>query len=195
MDTIIKTQYLEFKYADTESGGKWHYVKRTNDSNSHDSAVVITTIVKIDNEYNFILLKTKRPPMLAENKSQYCIESPAGLIADENSNETLFECAKKELLEEAGIKSDNIYLELTNSPTSSGLSSETLSYITSISDKYEIIKEPVSDNGVIFERFNIPVDKIFEFISNNDNSVVSIASCTITGIYLGLNRLKTLNLI
>ena len=67
---IYKTKYLDFKPAIRPSGALWHYVKRTNDTDSHDSAVVITTIVKKDGVYNFLLLKTSRPPITAENKAE-----------------------------------------------------------------------------------------------------------------------------
>ncbi len=78
MKLVCKTKYLEFKSAKSPKGNDWHYVKRTNDSSEHDSAVVITTLVKKDGKYNFLFLKTARPPIYAENKAQYCLESPAG---------------------------------------------------------------------------------------------------------------------
>ena len=115
MKIISKTKYVEFKSAKSPSNSDWYYLKRTNDTSNHDSAVVITTLVKKDGEYNFLFLKTKRPPLYAENKAQFCLESPAGLIADENCNESLIECAKKELLEEAGLEASKLYIELTNS--------------------------------------------------------------------------------
>ena len=89
METITKSKFLDFKSAKSPSGSDWFYVHRTNDSSAHDSAVVITTLVKIDGEYNFLFLKTKRPPIYAENKADFCIESPAGLIGDINHDESL----------------------------------------------------------------------------------------------------------
>ena len=100
MTVIAKTKFLEFKSAKSPSGKDWYYVRRTNDTDKHDSAVVITTLVKKDGEYNLLLFKNVRPPLTAENKATFCLESPAGLIGDVDTSETLIECAKKELLEE-----------------------------------------------------------------------------------------------
>ncbi len=187
---INKTKFLEFKKAKSPSDSDWYYVKRTNDKPNLDSAVVITTLVKKDGEYNFLFLKTSRPPLYAENKAKYCLESPAGLIADEDCNESLMQCAKKELLEEAGLIADKMFVELTNSSASSGLSSETLTFITAIADDYNIIKQPVTDGGIIVERFLVPAKDILEFIKNSDYKELSIASATVCGIFFALKRLK-----
>ncbi|MBQ2644095.1 NUDIX hydrolase [bacterium] len=189
MTTVSKTKFLEFKFAKTQAGHDWFYVKRTNDSSKHDSAVVITTLVKIKDEYNFLFLKTKRPPIYEENKAKYCIESPAGLIGDNDCEENLSECAKKELLEETGLVAETFYTELLNSSTSAGLSSETLSYVTAIVEDYKIIQEPVSDGGIIIERFFVPMKEIREFLRSNNNEDCSIASATVCGIFFALDRI------
>ncbi len=186
---INKTKYLEFKCGKSPAGSDWHYVKRTNDSKSHDSAVCITTIVKKDSRYNFLLLKTRRPPIYSEAKAEFCIESPAGLIGDEITDETLLDCAKKELLEEAGIIADKIFIELYNSSTSAGLSSETLTYVTSISDDYKTVNQPVTDGGIIVERFLVPVDEIHQYLQNIDHKKYSVASATVCGIFFALKRI------
>ena len=188
MTTLYKTKYLEFKSAKSPSGSDWNYVKRTNDTNSHDSAVVITTIVKMNDEYKFLFLKTRRPPIYGENKAQFCLESPAGLIADENTNETLLECANKELLEETGYTADKMYVELVNSSTSAGLSSETISYVTAIINNNEIISKPISDGGIITERFFVPVNEIYEFLTKIDTCQISVSSATVCGLFFALKR-------
>ena len=192
MTIISKTKYLEFKSAKSPSGKDWFYVRRCNDTNNHDSAVVITTLVKIDNEYNFLLFKTNRPPISSENKAKYCLESPAGLIGDINCNENMIECAKKELLEETGLICDKLYKELTNCSTSAGLSSETLSYVTAIVDEYDIKQTPVNDGGVIVERYFVSAKNIISHLQNIDQKEISIAAATICGIFYAINRLKQL---
>ena len=189
MDIISKTKYLEFKKTLSPSGNDWHYVKRTNDTAGFDSAVVITTVVKFDNEYKFLFLKTRRPPIFAENKALYCIESPSGLIKDEKKDESLIDCINKELLEETGLKADKTYIELTNSCSSSGLSSETLTYATVICKEYAVADNPQSDGGIITDRFFVNTDKIYDFISNNNNNEMSIASATLAGIFFALKRI------
>lgn len=186
---ISHSKFLDFKSAKSPSGHDWYYVKRTNDKPTHDSAVVITTLVKKDEEYNFLFLKTKRPPIYGENKAPFCIESPAGLIGDIDKNETLEECAKKELLEEAGLSADNIFVELVNSSTSAGLSSETLSYVTAIVENYNIIAQPVSDGGIIFERFLVPAKNIRKYIDELNQKENSVAAATLCGVFLALKRL------
>lgn len=193
-ETINKTKFLEFKSAKSPSGNDWFYVKRTNDKQGLDSAVVITTLVKIKDEYNFLLLKTSRPPLTAENKAKYCIESPAGLIADIDKNETLLECTKKELLEETGLVASKLFVEFTNAAASSGLSSETLSYVTAIVEDNIEKSIPVSDGGIIVERYFIPISKIRSYFLKLNHQENSIASATVCGIYFALERLKELKM-
>ena len=192
MSIISKTKFLEFKSAKAPSGKDWFYVRRTNDTNKHDSAVVITTLVKKNNEYNFLLFKTNRPPISAENKAKYCLESPAGLIGDNDCNESMLDCAKKELLEETGLIADKLYIELENCSTSAGLSSETLSYVTAVVNNDKIIQEPIDDGGIIVERYYINAKDILKHLQNNNNKEVSIAAATVCGIFYALNRLNNL---
>ena len=192
MTIIHKTKYLELKSAKSPTGKDWFYVRRTNDTPAHDSAVVITTLVKIDEKYNFLFLKTNRPPLSAENKSKYCLESCAGLIGDNDCNESMLECAKKELLEETGLIAKEMFIELTNGSTSAGLSCETLSYVSAIVDEYKIVQEPVDDGGIIVERFLVPCDEINEYLEKLDKKEVSVAAATVCGIFYALNRINRL---
>lgn len=192
MTIISTTKFLEFKSTPSPSGKDWYYVRRTNDANEHDSAVVITTLVKKNNEYNFLLFKTNRPPITAENKAIYCLESPAGLIGDTDCNEKTIECAKKELLEETGLIANNLFIELENCSTSAGLSCETLSYVTAIVDDYKIIQEPIDDGGIIIERYFVPAKDITSHLQSVDKKEISIAAATVCGIFYALNRLNNL---
>lgn len=192
MTIIAKSKFLDFKSTKSPSGNDWFYAHRTNDNDKHDSAVVITTIVNIEGEYNFLFLKTKRPPIYAENKADFCIESPAGLIGDINETETLEECAKKELLEETGLVAEKLYLELLNSSTSAGLSSETLSYITAFVEDYKIIEQPVSDGGIIVERFFVPAKEIYKYIKEIEYKKYSVAAATVCGIFFALQSLRNI---
>lgn len=188
MTIIATTKFLEFKSAKSPSNKDWYYVRRTNDTNEHDSAVVITTLVKVNGEYNFLLFKTIRPPIQAENKAKYCLESAAGLIGDINSNESMLECAKKELLEETGLVANKFFIELENCSTSAGLSCETLSYITAIVDDYKIIQTPVDDGGIIVERYLIPAKDILVHLQSINTKEISIAAATVCGIFYANNR-------
>ena len=191
MPIINTSKYLDFKSAISPSGHDWYYVKRTNDKPNLDSAVAITTIVKINDEYNFLFMKTNRPPITSENKAKYCLESPAGLIADIDKDETLLECTKKELLEETGLIADEIYIELKNSSTSAGLSSETLTYITAICNSYNIVQKPVSDGGVIQERFFIPINNVSQYLKTINQKEISVAVALVCGVYYALERINS----
>jgi len=188
--TLFHTKFLDLKSANSPSNHEWFYAHRTNDSNAHDSAVVITTLVKIDNEYNFLILKTLRPPIAAENKAKFCLESPAGLIGDIDKNEDLANAAKKELLEETGYVADEIYFEAKNLSSSSGLTSETLSFITAVINDNKISKAPVNDGGVIIERIYIPYGKINDVLNNFSNSEYSISTALLAGIFFAKSRFK-----
>lgn len=190
MTIISKTKFLEFKSAKSPANKDWYYVRRTNDTASHDSAVVITTLIKTENGYDFLLFNTNRPPLSAENKAKYCLESPAGLIGDVDKNEDVIECAKKELLEEAGLNASKIYLELKNCATSAGLSCETLTYITAIVEDDKIIQKPIDDGGIIVERFQVNANEIVEYLNNLNQKEISIAAATVCGIFYALNRIN-----
>ena len=189
MTIVSDSKYLQFKYTKSPSGHDWYYVRRTNDTNIHDSAVAITTLVKINGEYNFLFLKTKRPPLYAENKANFCLESPAGLIGDKDCNESLIQCIKKELLEETGLVANKIFIEQYNSCTSAGLSSETLSFVTVIVDDYHLESTPISDGGIIIDRFFVKASQIREFLTTLDSKEYSVACATTAGIFYALNRI------
>ena len=189
MTIIAKSKFLEFKSAKSPSGNDWYYTKRTNDSKNHDSAVVITTIININSESYFLFIKTRRPPIYSEGKAEFCIESPAGLIGDINSEETLEQCIQKELMEETGLMASKIYIELENSSTSAGLSSETLTFVTAITNNYNIINPTISDGGIIAERFLVPVKDIRKYLFEVDKKNCSVAAPTICGIFFALSRI------
>ena len=190
MTIITKTKFLEFKSAKSPANKDWFYVRRTNDTASHDSAVVITTLIKTENGYDFLLFNTNRPPLTAENKAKFCLESPAGLIGDNDCNESALECAKKELFEEAGLIASKVYLELVNCATSAGLSCETLTYVTAIVEDNNIIQNPIDDGGIIVERFQVNSNKIVEYLATLNQKEVSIAAATVCGIFYALNRIN-----
>jgi len=50
---------------------------------------------------------------------------PAGLVGDHDSDEGIFDGARRELLEETGYRADTLDLVAANSPSSSGMTDET----------------------------------------------------------------------
>jgi len=187
---LYHTEFLDLKSTESASGHDWFYVHRTNDIQNRDSAVAITLIVKKDGIYNYLILKTLRPPINAENKAKFCLESPAGLIGDIDKNEDLLAAAKKELLEETGYIADKMYFESKNLSSSSGLTSETLSFVTAISENDKTASEPMNDGGVIVERIFIPCDKVYETLNSFDYKEYSVSSALLAGLYFAQNRFK-----
>lgn len=75
-------------------------------------------------EHEKILLIEQFRPILGK----LVLEWPAGLVGDENIDETIAEAAKKELLEETGYSSDTVII-LQNGPSSSGLTDEIIHFV------------------------------------------------------------------
>src|SRR3954452_15311561 len=75
--------------------GKWEYASRTNNI----SAVVILA----EYEGKIILVDQPRVPL-----GERCLELPAGLVGDIDSNATVEDTAIKELEEETGFTADRI---------------------------------------------------------------------------------------
>ncbi len=173
--TLHATKFLELKSTDI-LGGNWFYAHRPN----AQGVVIILPVIK--NEYT-VFLKTKRPPLIAEDKGLYSLELPAGLLGDEDKNEDLKECAKKEILEEIGMKADKIDVLLNNVSSSGGLTDETCTIVKAEIKNDEIIAEPVSDGGVIVERIKVKIDNIKEFIKKESKAGTIISAQTLATLW------------
>jgi ADP-ribose pyrophosphatase len=80
------------KYLEVRKDGHWEYAARVGDM----AAVVI---VAVDEEGQLILVEQHRVPI-----GRRILELPAGLIGDEQPDETLEEAATRELEEETGYR-------------------------------------------------------------------------------------------
>ena len=94
--------------------GKWEFVERTRGNN----AVVIANITT---KGTYFFVEQWRPAL-----KKNVIEWPAGLIGDTEGleTETILEAAKRELLEEVGLESNNISIVNIPFTSSPGLTSE-----------------------------------------------------------------------
>ena len=95
--------------------GHWEYADRTN-------ATGAAIIVAVTEEQKLLLVEQYRIPVHART-----IELPAGIIGDEpgSNDEAHAEAARRELVEETGLEAGHI-AALTHGPSSSGLTSETV---------------------------------------------------------------------
>jgi ADP-ribose pyrophosphatase len=95
--------------------GRWEYAERTN-------ATGAAIIVAVTEEQKLLLVEQFRIPVHART-----IELPAGIIGDDpgTRDEAHVEAARRELIEETGFEAGRIEA-LTHGPSSSGLTSETV---------------------------------------------------------------------
>ncbi len=172
-------KYLNFMEAVCPDGKKWAYVKRVNTK----GVVIIVPLILDLAEPSTLFIKTKRPPLIAEGISEYNLEFPAGLVGDENKNETFEEALKKELLEETGLKADRFIIKTDKISSSAGCVSEIATLAIAEIKNSKIHKKPVSDGGIIQERMIVPLSKIKNFLSDFQSTGNSIGAQTLAGVY------------
>ena len=109
MEILGEGKYLQLVKAD----GKWEYVRKT-----HKDAVAIIAIAGPLHDRYALFVEEYRHPL-----KQKVISLPAGIVGDIDTEESLEECAKKELLEETGYKCGHIH-KWFDAPTSPGMTDE-----------------------------------------------------------------------
>lgn len=183
-----KNPYLNFMEATCPNGKKWAYAKRVNTK----GVVIIVPIIYDLKEPATLFLKTKRPPLIAEKIAEFNLEFPAGLVGDENPNETIEDALKKELLEETGMIADKFIIKTDKLSSSAGCISEISTVAIAVINNSKIHKEPVSDDGIIQGRLLVNISKIKSFISDCQNKGFAIGAQTLGGIYYLFEELKLL---
>ena len=184
MEYKTKTLYKDNKYLNLmettcPDGKKWVYAKRVNTK----GVVIIIPLIEENNELSTLFLKTKRPPLLAEGISEFNLEFPAGLVGDENSDETFEDALKKELLEETGYIADKFIIKNSKLSSSAGCVSEIATIAIALIKDSKIYNQPISDGGVIQERILVKFTEIRKFINSCQNKNWSIGAQTLGGIY------------
>lgn len=180
VETLYKdNKYLNFMEATCPNGKKWVYVKRVNTK----GVVIIVPLIMDLKEPSTLFLKTKRPPLIAENISEYNLEFPAGLVGDENKEESFEEAISKELLEETGMKAESFDIKIKNLSSSAGCVSEVSTLAIAKITNSQIHQKPVSDGGIIQERIIIPASEIKNFLKDCQNNKISIGAQTLAGLY------------
>ena len=109
LTTLAEGKYLGLYKRDT-----WEFAARPNSTG-------VVAILPITNDQQLVLVEQFRVPCQAR-----VIEIPAGLIGDEPefAEESIADCAARELLEETGYRAGKI-THLLSSPTSAGMTPET----------------------------------------------------------------------
>ena len=188
-DILYKTDFLQLKQTNYANGKKWFYAHRHNAKN----IVVIIPVIKKCENTKIVFLTTKRPPLIAEEKAEFCIEFPAGLVGDENEKETVDTAIQKELLEETGLKADKTFICAPLVSSSSGCTSETS--VIAISEIYEekLYQTPVSDNGIIEQIHKIPVCDVDNWLLQKQKEKYAISSQVFAGLYFLKMHLDNVN--
>jgi len=178
--TLYETKYLSLKSAPSPSGkGEWAYSHRPN---VHDVVIIVPYINDDDGE-RVLFLKTKRPPLVAEGKSTFNIELPAGLVGDEDVTETLLGAAAKELSEEAGLKAERFEVATRKLSSSGGCTSEVCSVVIAyITDCFQC-SCPQSDNGVIVDRVEVKLEDIPQWLKEKEEEGCTIGAQTLSGLW------------
>ncbi|MFA7657980.1 MAG: NUDIX hydrolase [Candidatus Gastranaerophilaceae bacterium] len=180
---LHNTKFLQLKQTKSPSGTPWVYSHRTNTVPKTDNAVVIAPIIHNEHGDTLVLLETRRPPMYAEQKAKTCIEFPAGLVADEKEGETAEQAIAKELLEEVGYKADVITINAQNVGSSPGLTSETSTLAIAEISNDKIIKEPITDNGIIEKIHKIPFKDICPWLKSQELEGKSVAGSVYANLF------------
>ncbi len=177
---LYKTEYLTLKSVKRENKPDWVYAAREN---AKDVVVILPVIKDTDGSESVLFLITRRPPLVAENVSEFSIELPAGLVGDEDKNETVMSAIKKELLEETGLIAESIKIVARKVSTSGGLTSETSTIATAyIRDKNPHIT-PSTDGGIITDRIYVKKDKIKEFLSDKEKEGFSVSAQALAALF------------
>ena len=92
-ESLYEGHYLRLK-----KRGNWEYAERT-----HAGSAVI--IIAVTPEENLLFVEQYRVPMNANT-----IEMPAGLVGDQDENDTFESAAVRELLEETGWQADEVQI-------------------------------------------------------------------------------------
>lgn len=128
------------RYIAIQQQGDWEYVTRIRGN----SAVVI---IAMTDDGELLLVEQFRAPL-----GQSVLELPAGLVADEDPDETFMQAAARELLEETGYQAVS-FEHIISGPVSAGLSNEIIHLVRATKIKY-------IQNGGGVDGENITVHKI-----------------------------------
>lgn len=174
---LYETKFLTLKAIKRENKPDWYYVSRNNAKN----IVVILPIIQNTGEDEIIFLITKRPPL--ENIANYSVEIPAGLVGDENKNETTNMACRKELLEEVGMVASKFEVCATKVSTSGGLTDEVCTIYKAYIKDDKILTPPIDDGGVIIDRIKVKKSKIKDFLIEKENEGFALSAQMLAALF------------
>ena len=176
---LYDTKFLQLKSTTSPSGGEWVYAHRPNASN----VVIIVPLIITEGKKQVLFIKERRPPMYAENRGAYNIGLAAGLVGDEREGETILDAIKAELLEETGLVANKITIVAENISSSAGCVSEVSTIAIAEITNPTPIQPPISDGGIIIDRILVDVEKIPEFLKEEQKQGNTVSGQTLAGLY------------
>ena len=162
-----------------EGKGDWVYAHRPN---ARNVVIIVPVIHKLDGDYT-LFQTTKRPPITEEYGDVTCLEFPAGLVGDENGDETTEDALNKELLEETGYAAKNFEIKVKNLTSSGGMTSEKSTLAVAEIFDTEKKAEPVDDGGVITGRVEVKICDVPEFLKEAEEKGMYLSAQTLAGAY------------
>jgi ADP-ribose pyrophosphatase len=154
MSSTIRDLYVG-KHLSLRADGHWEFVERTNTS----GCVVILARTDAD---ELILVEQYRPAVRAR-----VIALPAGLAGDVAGaeKEALAEAAKREFEEETGYRAERVHLQMTG-PSSSGLTSEIMTFFRAKGVRKIDGQEPDADEGITCHA--VPMQGLMAWLRNRE---------------------------
>ncbi len=179
-EILFDTKFLQLKSTPSKSGKPWVYAHRPNAKD------VVVILPYTDDEILFLI--EERPPLQAEigvskSKKVYSVAFPAGLVGDEREGESVEDAIKAELLEEAGLKAEEIEIVSRCVASSPGCVSETVTIaLAHILDKAQVAC-PIDDGGVIVDRIWVKRNNILNWFNNLEEKGYVLTSSVFSALF------------
>jgi ADP-ribose pyrophosphatase len=176
MNQTPQTTLYTGKFLALIKEGHWEYAERTNASGA-------AIIVAVTDEQKLLLVEQYRIPVHART-----IEMPAGIIGDDpgNGDEAHAEAARREMIEETGFEAGRIE-PLTHGPSSSGLTSETVTMFHATN-----LRRVGAGGGVAYEDITVhevPLAQVHSWLEAKAKSGMLVDPKVYAGLYfIGRNE-------
>lgn len=112
VETVYEGKWLRLKRR-----GTWEFAERV-----HGTGMAVI-IIAVTEDGNVLFVEQDRIPL-----GRRTIEMPAGLVGDQDGEDTLEEAARRELIEETGWEPQHVEVLLIG-PTSAGMSTERIAFV------------------------------------------------------------------
>lgn len=146
------------RFIEVRKRGRWEYVGRTRN-------VRAAVILALDSD-DVVLVEQYRVPL-----GRHCLELPAGLIGDDDADDTVAAAAARELAEETGYRADLIE-ELGEFQSSPGMVSESFTLVRATGLTRVGPGGGVDGEDIAVHR--VPIDEVGDFVAARRAAGVAI---------------------